>query len=393
MKGKVLYSAFDVVPGPKGASTHILHFLRGLVNGGYQVQLITPGDGLLPGSGTIEGASVIRVPPNGDHNFLSRAAAFGQAVLNHVEDQAQEGKTPYDIVHYRSIWSGFPLAQAKNKYGYKTLYEVNGLPSMEIKYHYPNFKDAALLKKIREQELATLMLSDGIICVSEVTRMFLTSLGVPRKRITVIPNGASIREHPPAPPSSIQETSLPVILYIGTLADWQGLDTLIDAMQLVLASNPAQLHIIGRGRSRQRKILRKRIRKLGLEESVHLLAPQPHHQIHETISRADICVAPLGLNDRNIVQGCCPIKVLEYMAAGRPIVASNIPVVREILRQDIDGLLFWPDNPQDLAVQIMTLLSDKVLAGRLADNAAEHARTSYTWHLARKRLLKFYAAL
>jgi glycosyltransferase involved in cell wall biosynthesis len=62
-----------------------------------------------------------------------------------------------------------------------------------------------------------------------------------------------------------------------------------------------------------------------------------------------VCVAPLTLNDRNVTQGCCPLKVLEYMAAGRPLVASNLPVVRELVRERLDGLLFAPDDPLDLA--------------------------------------------
>ncbi len=56
--------------------------------------------------------------------------------------------TGYDIVHYRNIWDGLFISQNKKRFGYKTLFEVNGLPSIELKYHYPGI-DLDLLSKIK----------------------------------------------------------------------------------------------------------------------------------------------------------------------------------------------------------------------------------------------------
>jgi glycosyltransferase involved in cell wall biosynthesis len=317
---RVLYTAFDVVPSPKGASTHILHFLRGLVNSQFDVHLFTPSDGILPSDDTIEGARVTRVPQNLEDNFLARAVHFGRAVLAHVAIVQA-----YDIVHYRSLWGGFQLAQNKTRFGYKTIFEVNGLPSVELKYHYPGL-EPELMSKIKEQELATLHLSDAMICPSRVTRDYLASLGLDRKTVTVIPNGVSPSDFSPSP-LPCREGRTPVMLYIGTLADWQGLDILIKALPIILEKQNMQLKIVGRGRSRQRKMLAKQVRKLGLEEHVNVQPPVPHHEVPALITEADICIAPLGLNDRNVTQGACPIKVLEYMAAGRPLLSSNMPIV------------------------------------------------------------------
>jgi glycosyltransferase involved in cell wall biosynthesis len=296
------------------------------------------------------------------------------------------------VVHYRSIWGGLPLAQAKHHYGYKTLFEVNGLLSVELKYHYPALQGSELLRKIREQEMAALQLSDALVCPSDVTRAYLTSLGASRNRITVIPNGVSPKDFPQTPLPQPGE-HMPVILYIGTLADWQGLDVLISAMPHILAARPAQLRVVGRGRSRQRKALARQIRKLGLEGKVSIEPPVPHHQVAALIAATDVCVAPLGLNDRNITQGCCPIKVLEYMAAGRPLVAANLPVVRELAREDIDALFFAPGDAADLARQVLALLEDPPMAERLAASAAERACTKFTWHEAQKKLLRVYQGL
>jgi glycosyltransferase involved in cell wall biosynthesis len=390
----ILYTAFDIVPSPKGASTHILHNLRGLVNGGHSVHLITPNDGLLPPEDTIEGAQITRIPQDLSQNFLARAVHFGKSVMAHLAIHPG-----YDVVHFRNIWDGFQIGQNKKKLGSKTLFEVNGLPSIELKYHYPGM-DAELLAKIKEQEIATLHLADAVICPSNVTRDYIASLGLDPstslragpKRVTVIPNGVSPSDFP-LTPLPVRDGREPVLLYIGTLADWQGLDIIIKALPKILESQSVKLLIVGRGRSRQRKILAKQIRKLGLEEHVIIQSAVPHHEIPGLIANADICVAPLALNDRNVTQGACPIKLLEYMAAGRPLLASNMPIVRELVREDVDGLLFSPSDPDDLARQANLLLKDLELSKRLAESAAEHVREKFTWHAAQKKLLKVYERL
>lgn len=140
-------------------------------------------------------------------------------------------------------------------------------------------------------------------------------------------------------------------------------------------------------------MLMKHIRKLGVEGSVSVSPAVPHHEIPQRIAEADICVAPLGFNDRNVTQGACPIKVLEYMAGGRPLLASNLPIVRELVREDVDGLLFSPDDPADLAQKVLLLLNDLELSQRLAESASARALTQFTWHESQKKLVKIYSKL
>lgn len=382
----VLYTAFDVVPSPKGASTHITYFTRGLVQAGYRVQLVTAGDPALPERGDYCGAAILRVPAGDDANFLERAMAFGEAVLRHLETAP-----PYAVAHFRSVWDGLAIVQARARFGYKTLFEVNGLPSVELKYHYPALKGTPLLAKIRQQEVAALLLADAIVCPSGVTRAFLASLGVPRERIVVIPNGVDTRLFTPQPVRPA--AGVPSLLYIGTLADWQGLNLLLQALPMIVSEIPVKLRIVGRGRGRQRKDLLKQIGRLGLEEHVALEPAVPHHEMPALVAQADVCLAPLAYNDRNVTQGCCPLKVIEYMACARPIVASDLPVVRELVREDVDALLCAPDDPADLARGVLALLRDPERARQLGDAAARRARTRYSWRAAQKKLLRVYRML
>ena len=387
MARRVLYSAFDVVPSPKGASTHVARFVAGLTEGGYDVTLVTPRAPGLPEEETFHGARHLRVGTPGGGNFLARALEFGERT---AEVAATHG--PFDVVHYRSFWSGLPLLLHRERHGYRTVFEANSLAAIELPFHYPALRGAATLERIRALELLTLRGSDAVVCVSRVSRGYLTSLGVPAGRVHVIPNGVDPAQFAATPLPSL-EGRVPVALYVGTLADWQGLATLVSALPLILARRPLTLRIVGRGRSRQRKDVARRIRKLGIEEHVRVEPGVPHHEVPALIASADVALAPLSYNERNVVQGCCPLKVLEYASCGRPIVASNLPVVRELMRESRDALLVPPDSPEALAAAVLRLLEDERLRTRLAGRGARRVRDLFTWKRAQGRLLKTYEAL
>ena len=116
MPSRVLYAAFDLVPSPKGASTHITYFVRGLVEAGYDTTLITAGDHARPDRESYWGATLLRAPAGDEPHFLKRAMAFGDFALAQAQDAPS-----FDFIHVRSIWSGWPLAKARPRLGYHRL--------------------------------------------------------------------------------------------------------------------------------------------------------------------------------------------------------------------------------------------------------------------------------
>lgn len=405
---RVLYSAFDVVPSPKGASTHIQHFVGGLSAAGHEVLLVTPQAPGLGDEDEFAGARLLRVGQAGSAdsqaqpreaasphaagvwsrgNFLERALDFGEQVARLCESEG-----PFDVAHYRSVWSGLGVLISRERLGHVTVFEANSLPSVELPFHYPDLLGAPVLEKIRRLERTLLAESDALVCVSRVSRAFLASRGAPLRRIEVIPNGVDPEAFQPSPLPSL-DGRVPLVLYVGTLADWQGLSVVVDALPRVLQHRPVHLRIVGRGRSRQRKDLLRRVRRLGLLEHVSFEPGRPHHEVPALIAEADVCVAPLAYNERNVVQGCCPLKVLEYLACGRPLVASNLPVVRELVREEKEALLVPPDAPEALAAALLRVLHDPHLARRLAERGARRVRAQFTWQRAQERLLRLYARL
>lgn len=368
---RVLYASFDSVPAPKGASTHILQTVRGIAREADVDLLTLPGT--LPGEpGTLFPPGVRHLPfqPEGDI-FLQRALEFGDAVAQQLV--AEE----YAAVHVRSIWEGTPALLLQPQRQYRLVYEVNGLPSIELKYHFPGVgANRDLIARLRGQERALLAAAHRIVTPSDTTRKYLRRHGASGDRLQVIPNGVdpdrfTIADRP--------LPEVPELLYLGTLAPWQGVPFLLEAMRLVLDERPVRLRVVGGGRKEWRKECEHLVRKLQLGEAVSLEPPVAPEEVPHLLAGSDICVAPLTVTDRNVLQGCCPIKILEYMAAGRPIVAARVPPVCEVLTHEETALLYKPDKPRRLAEALLRLLADPPLCRHLAAAGARHVREHYPW--------------
>jgi glycosyltransferase involved in cell wall biosynthesis len=107
-------------------------------------------------------------------------------------------------------------------------------------------------------------------------------------------------------------------------------------------------------------------------------------KVAEVLRRATILVLP---NPASAISTdfTSPLKLFEYMAAGRPIVSSDLPAIREVLRHDVNALLVAPGDPGALAEGIRRLVTDRVLAARLARQALDDVK-QYTWERRAERL-------
>ncbi len=111
------------------------------------------------------------------------------------------------------------------------------------------------------------------------------------------------------------------------------------------------------------------------------------------IREADICLAPLMPTERNTVQGCNPVKLFEYMACARAIVASRLPVIQEVLSDGDDALLFSPSKPSRLADCLLKLASDEALRTQLGAAAREKVTDRFQWRHANSALIEVYRGL
>jgi glycosyltransferase involved in cell wall biosynthesis len=377
---KILYLAPDIVPFPKGAAIRIQATVSALRALGHEVSLFTPrGSGApLDGHDTV----VLR-----DENPLARMLAFRRAAAEWLSDRRAE------IVQFRSIWEGRSAVGFARRHGARTVFEVHGLPSIEIPYHYPAVSRAPrLIEKLIHEERRVVTAVDRLVVPSRTTALCLQRMGAAPKRIGVVPNAVDTdRFTPPLVPPP--DTSPLRVIYIGTLAPWQGLEALLEALALVRSRTLVELHVVGPIKSAWRAALRRSARRLRVHRLLRISGPMEQIDLLPVLRTAHVCVAPLPGDPRNVLQGCCPIKIVEYMAAGRPILSTRIPPVEEILEHDVTARLVRPDSAVALADGLLWMIENPAEREKLGQRARDAAAASWNMSIFRDRLSAVVSSL
>ena len=382
----LLYASFDEVPGPKGAATHIEAFARSIGRRFGTLILVTPGPRDLPIREFAPGVRqiVLGCP---DDNPIGRCMTFRARLMGLLRDQ------PFDLIHFRSIFEGYPPARRKERLGARLLYEVNGFPSIEMKYLHRNLiDDDALQAKLVNQEQVCLESADRVVTVSEVSRQQIVERGIESGKTRVIPNGVDVEtfayRDPPTPAGAPTR-----LLYVGTLTAYQGIETLLDAVHLVRAERPVELRLVGPTPKARMVELSPLVSRYGLSGAVSFLGPRDHAAVVALLHESHATVVPLLPVDRNTRQGCCPLKLLEAMAAGCPVIASDLPVVRELGDPDRHYLPARPGDARSLGGAVLRLAAEPGLGPSLARRARDHVVRHFTWEATTARLLDVYEEL
>ena len=167
--------------------------------------------------------------------------------------------------------------------------------------------------------------------------------------------------------------------------------TAVKAFARIAEDHPdVRMLVITGARKSARKQLRKCARKQGVFERLVVHKPMTPNQLAPVLAGLEFTVAPLVETARNTVQGCCPIKIVESMAAGTPVVASDIQVCRDLITPDRDGLLVEPEQPRLWARAMHRLLSNPDVKKRLARAARETARQRFHRERAREQLTALF---
>jgi glycosyltransferase involved in cell wall biosynthesis len=225
--------------------------------------------------------------------------------------------------------------------------------------------------------------ADGAIVISSVVKDWMISEGAKEERILVLPNGADLEKFDPKKFSSAR-ASAPVIGYIGSDLSWHRLDALIDAFAALPREFNAQLEIVGI--ASENRNLKNRVATHNLEDRIVFVGSLPHEKIPERISSFDICVMA-GSNRYG-----SPIKIFEYGAMGKAIVAPDEIPVREVMSDGVDGLLIPSGDVTSIRDALLRLLSDASLRHRLALSFQKKVRTQYGWNHIAERIATFVMA-
>ncbi|HQB83048.1 MAG TPA: glycosyltransferase family 4 protein, partial [Candidatus Rifleibacterium sp.] len=146
--------------------------------------------------------------------------------------------------------------------------------------------------------------------------------------------------------------------------------------------------------SRQRlKFLNKLAERMQINDRLVWQYRLNQNELLPWLAHARISVAPLTECTRNLQQGCCPLKILEAMAMKVPVIASDMPVVRELVDHNQTGWLVRPDRPSELARAVRILLANRPEADRIKDAAHVKATRDFSWQKAAAELRALYKQL
>ena len=368
-----VYIAFDQHPSYKGASTHISHMCK-VLSESYGPTLLLTIEGPLT---KIDNERIKQLCfTSEEENVLKRALLFSAWVKEVLEQQ-------HNLVvgHFRDVWGGMAVLASPH---ILPIYEVNGLPSMEWPYRYPNLTKATL-EKLKHLEDRCLKEASLVLTPSHVIKSHLVSRRVTAEKIKVLSNGADL------PLSSSPRTiSGDYILYFGALQAWQGLDVLLKAMRYLEDKVNLKLVICASHTEHHCKAFRKFAEKIGVSERIEWRYQLDKDALHEIIQHAYVSIAPLTECSRNLEQGCSPLKIFESMACATPVIASDLPVVREIIEHNQNGILIRPGRPAELARAIRILSDYPDLRETLSENAKQTIVDQFTWDKIEADLAKLY---
>lgn len=238
--------------------------------------------------------------------------------------------------------------------------------------------------RLRARERRVWARADGIVTTTAGIRDSLGQAFGARARVCVVPNGCD--PPPPAlPPPSAEQP--PRVLYAGQLYPWKGVDVLVEAAAL----RPRLRLVILGGLAGERDLERVRalVQARGLAERTEMPGTVDQARVREELARAAVVVVPV-LRTAMTERHTSPLKAFEAMAAGRALVASDLPSSREVLRDGENALLAEPGDAEALAAALCRLLDDPALAERLRHQAWRDA-AAYTWDARAARLRALFA--
>lgn len=239
-------------------------------------------------------------------------------------------------------------------------------------------KQPVLSFAARWADKATFRRASLIIVVSPHLKRRIESYGVPSDKILVLPNAVAAEDHvelhagrPARQTMGVQE-DLVLIGFIGWFVEWHRLDIFLKAFARVHQEVPStRLVLVGDGKLRGE--LKGQVETLGLQNVVIFKAAVPHHEVPHYIAAFDIAVVPHSNDYRS------PIKLFEYMAEAKAVIAPRTEPIEMVIQHDKNGMLFEPLSEDQFVRGLKQLSQDSPLRNRLGVEARKNVLAQHTW--------------
>jgi glycosyltransferase involved in cell wall biosynthesis len=205
-------------------------------------------------------------------------------------------------------------------------------------------------------------------------------------RVHIMPNGVNVeRFRPDVPPAIPRDPNTFTIGFLGNLKPWHGLPILVDAFdRLHRRHRNTRLLVVGEGAEREN--IERDLKSRGLSDVATLTGRVDNADIPGYVTSMDIATAPYPAGDEDAFY-FSPLKLYEYMAAGRAILASAMGQINDTIQHERNGLLVAPGDAGALAEALERLLNDPNLRENLGQNARCDAVAQHTWSASVRRVL------
>lgn len=272
--------------------------------------------------------------------------------------------------------------------GWRLILEFNSSEIWKGQY-WGGLHHTALAEMVERINLAA---ADRVVVVSRVLERTLVAQGVPAAKILVNPNAVDPDLFGPHVDGTVVRQKLGfapedvVVGFSGTFGLWHGIPTLAATLAPLAGSRP-QVRWLLIGDGPLRNLVDSAVQEHELTDRVRLPGLVPHARMPAYLAACDIVVSPHGRQADGSEFFGSPTKLFEYMAAGRPIVASAVGQIADVLEHERTALLVLPDDPTALADAITRLVDDADLRARLGDAARTAAVERHTWRQNAERVL------
>jgi phosphatidylinositol alpha-mannosyltransferase len=353
-----------IFPLPGGVNAHVGYLYENLVKRGHDVRIISSTHGPQRSS---EG-DIIRlgygwsVPTNGSIGTLTVSHRYGQLVTEMLDRER------FDVIHFHEPFVPFlslQILRHSNAVNIATFHAYSGFsPS----YEFGQRMMGRFAKRLH-----------GRIAVSAAARHFISRYFPGEYKI--IPNGVDLAQFANVPPFARWRDGIPNILFVGRFESRKGLMYLLRAYyQLRLEGLGCRLLVVGHGPQAGEARRYIASRRLG---GVDLLGRLSDHDKARAFATADIYASPAtGQESFGIV-------LLEAMAAGVPIVCSDIHGYKGVVRRNEQAVLVPPRDVEGLAAALGTLLRDPLLRQRMGESGRRRAE-QFSWEAVTARVEEYY---
>jgi glycosyltransferase involved in cell wall biosynthesis len=315
------------------------------------------------------------------HHFHPDAGA-GDLDLAHYVDAAaaalvsQAGSFRPSVIHAASNHRvGLAGIEAARRLGIPSIYEMRGVWHYSRAAREPRYQDSDQFQLAHKLELQAASSADRVLVNGPALGDLLVASGVPAERITLVPNGVDVDRFQPRPRATRLADTLGlngrfVVGFIGTFFHFEGIDYLLHAAR-ALRKRDMRFLVVGDGP--EKDSLEQLARELGVADIVRFTGRVPHDTVLDYYSLLDVAVYPRrGLPVAELVP---PLKPLEAMATGTPVIVSSATALARMVTPGTTGLVHTKDDVDSLCQSIEQLRRSPALRERLATAARAHVQT------------------